>query len=93
MRNNQQKSISPIIAFAHIDNYVLDVHFKDQTHRTINFEPAFKQLQGDYAKWYKPQNFKKVFVEHGNLSWGKNADVIFNLDIIYTGAIEKIKLP
>lgn len=93
MRNNKQKIVSPVIGFTYKENYVLDVFFADKTHRVINFEPVFKQLQGYYAKWYKLQNFRKVFVEHGNLSWGKNADVVFSLDKIYTGEIEHITLP
>lgn len=93
MRNHKQKAVSQVTSFAHKGGYILDVFFADKTHRVINFEPVFKQLQGYYAKWYKPQNFKKVFVEHGNLSWGKNADVIFGLDKIYTGEVEYIILP
>jgi hypothetical protein len=93
MRNHQQKNIAPAASFEKKGGFVLDVAFTDNTHRTIDFKPVFNQLQGDYAKWNKPRNFNRVKIENGYLIWGKNADVIFNLESIYTGKIENEILP
>lgn len=95
MRNNKQKIeivAMDVLAFTNLGNYQLMVNFTDGTSRIINFKEVFAQLQGDYTKWYKLPNFNKVKIENGNLIWGRNSDVIFTLESIYNGKVEKVKI-
>jgi hypothetical protein len=95
MRNNKKKNkigCMDVVAFTNLGNYQLLVNFADNSNRIINFKEVFAQLQGDYTKWYKPPNFNKVQIENGNLIWGKDSDVIFTLESIYTGKVEKVKI-
>jgi len=50
---------------------------KSQT-KIIDFFPLFQQyVKGDNLQYFAPSNFKKFIISGGNISWGKNEDVVF----------------
>ena len=38
-----------------------------------------------YNKYLKLSNFKKFYIDHGNIVWGKNWDLIFPIEKLYIG--------
>ena len=63
--------------------------FSNGEQRIVNFIKLISTLTGAYAKYILPQNFKKFIVKNGNVYWGKNEDVIFPVNILYTGSFSK----
>lgn len=40
-----------------------------------------------YNKYLDPKKFKKFTIENGNIVWGKNWDLIFPIEQLYSGGI------
>ena len=73
----------------HIEDLILLVKFSDGTARTIDFKPfLLAHPHPQYDCYSNPDNFKKFKIEHGNIVWGKNWDLIFPIDQLYQGAVE-----
>jgi hypothetical protein len=36
-----------------------------------------------HNSYLEPENFKQFTIEHGNVVWGKNWDMIFSIDDLY----------
>jgi hypothetical protein len=36
-----------------------------------------------HNSYHEPENFKQFTIEHGNVVWGKNWDMIFSIDDLY----------
>lgn len=46
--------------------------------KIIDFLPLFQRyVKGDNLRYFAPANFKKFIISDGNISWGKNEDVVF----------------
>lgn len=66
----------------------LYIFFSDGTSQIVDFRPFFvAHPHPQYNRYYEPKNFKKFAIEHGNVVWGKNWDMIFPIDQLYKGAI------
>jgi len=51
---------------------------KKTTVKVVDFLPLFQRhVKGDNLRYFAPNNFKKFNIAKGNISWGKNEDVIF----------------
>ena len=73
----------------HIADLILHIEFSDGTARTIDFRPLLlAHPHPQYDHYISPDNFKKFKIEHGNIVWGKNWDLIFPIDQLYQGAVE-----
>ncbi len=60
------------------------ISFSNSRQRLIDFQPLFlKFVKGEYGKFFEPANFKKFAIKEGNISWGKNEDVIFPIAFLY----------
>ncbi len=67
----------------------LNISFSDGTSRTVDFRPfllAHPHPQHDRFK--KPSCFKKFSIENGNIVWGKNWDMVFPIEQLYTGMLK-----
>ena len=64
----------------------LHIFFSDGTSPTVDFKPfILANPHPQYNRYIEPKNFKKFTIEHGNIVWGKNWDMIFpstNLHLI-----------
>lgn len=40
-----------------------------------------------YNRYIVPKNFKKYSIEHGNVVWGKNWDMMFPIEQLHKGHI------
>ena len=62
----------------HIEGYKIQLTFSTGKIRVIDFEKKF--IKYAPSKWLKMENFMKFKVDEGNIVWGKNWDVIFNIE-------------
>ena len=63
--------------------------FSDGTTKTIDVGVFIrKHPHPQYNSYLDEKKFKKFKIEFGNIVWGKNWDLIFPLDALYTGHCE-----
>ena len=70
--------------------FVLSLHifFSDGTSQTVDFKPfILAHPHPQYNRYIEPKNFKKFTIEHGNVVWGKNWDMIFPIKDLYNFAL------
>ena len=66
----------------------LHIFFSDGTSQTVDFKPfILAHPHPQYNRYNEPKNFKKFTIEHGNVVWGKNWDMIFPIEQLYRGFV------
>jgi hypothetical protein len=79
-----------IVKAQYIDGYNVLLTFSDGVEREIDF--GFFLLSHPHPAWDKYReikNFKKFKIENGNIVWGKNWDLIFEMWDLYKGKAPK----
>ena len=72
----------------YISGLLVELKFNDGTVRKVDFEAFLsKHPHPQYNKYLDPLNFKKFYLDHGNIVWGKNWDLIFPVEQLYTGEV------
>lgn len=65
------------------------LHFSDGTVQTVDIGSFIKNHpHPQYNSYLDEKKFKSFKIEYGNIVWGKNWDLIFPIDHLYTGNIE-----
>ncbi|MDZ4822631.1 MAG: DUF2442 domain-containing protein [Flavobacteriales bacterium] len=73
-----------------LSDYRLLIAFSDGAVREVDFGPYLHQRdRGYYVRYRQKKEFMKFKLVDGNIVWGKNWELIFNLDELYTGNIGK----
>ncbi len=71
------------------ENITVRLCFSDHTEKIIDIGDFItKHPHPQYNKYLEWKNFKKVAIENGNVVWGKNWDLMFPIEQLYTGKIE-----
>jgi hypothetical protein len=87
LRNNKSKAktkVITIVSAQYVIDFIISLTFNTGETKTVDFLPLFhKYLKGSNLKYFTLQNFKKFIIRDGNISWGKNEDVIFTIDLLY----------
>lgn len=66
----------------------LHIFFSDGTSQVVDFRPfIISHPHPQYNRYIEPKNFKKFYIDHGNVVWGKNWDMIFPIEQLHRGAI------
>ncbi len=88
---NKNKAVKKIAVTAavYLKDFEILIYFNNEEQRIVNFLPLFSKLSGVYTKYVLIENFKKFIVKNGNIYWGKNEDVIFPPNNLYTGNFSK----
>ncbi len=74
----------------YVANLSVELIFNDGTIREVDFETFLNSHpHPQYNKYLNPANFKKFHLDHGNIVWGKNWDLIFPIEQLYTGIISE----
>ncbi len=69
-------------------NLSVKLKFNDGTVQEVDFEPFLQNHpHPQYSKYTKPSNFKKFYIENGNIVWRKNWDLMFPIEQLYNGNI------
>ncbi len=72
----------------HLDGYRLSITFNDGKNKVVDFSQFIIHTNKQALTKYKEvSNFKKFKIEHGNLVWGRNWDLIFPIHQLYQGKI------
>lgn len=66
----------------------LRITFNDGCVRDIDFTSFFKKnSHPQFNKYCEPKKFKKFVIDHGNVVWGKNWDLMFPIEDLRFGEI------
>jgi len=88
---NSKKEALKISDASLLEPFVLKVFFNNNKTRIIDFRPFFNTLKGDYKKYNTVSAFKRFTIQHGELWWGKNADIQFHpIDVYYNSLLNPI---
>ncbi|MBQ9591715.1 MAG: DUF2442 domain-containing protein [Paludibacteraceae bacterium] len=78
-----------IIKAENAGNLTLHITFNDNTAQTVNIGDFIrKNPHPQYNKYLNPQKFNCFSLENGNIVWGKNWDMIFPIEQLYTGTLK-----
>ena len=70
----------------YISNLTVELKFSDGTVRRVDFATfLLNHPHPQYNKYLNPSNFKKFYLDHGNIVWGKNWDLIFPIEKLHEG--------
>lgn len=62
--------------------------FSDNTVQTVNIgEFIRRHPHPQYNKYLDPRKFSRFAIENGNIVWGKNWDLIFPVEQLYSGSL------
>jgi len=72
----------------YLDGFRLRVAFTDGKNKIIDFSKFITTNNKEALSKYKNSSrFKRFKIEDGNIVWGKNWDLIFPVDQLYSGRI------
>lgn len=64
------------------------IHFSDSKQQIIDIGDFIRRHpHPQYNKYLDPKRFRKFSIENGNIVWGKNWDLIFPLEQLYSGSL------
>jgi len=68
----------------YISDLKVELKFNDGKIRTVDFGNfLLNHPHPQYNKYLKPANFKKFYIENGNIVWGKNWDLMIPIENLY----------
>lgn len=72
----------------YVSNFTLELIFNDGNVQQVDFEDFLRNHpHPQYNKYLKPSNFSKFYIDHGNVVWGKNWDLMFPVENLYKGIL------
>ncbi|MDR0812088.1 MAG: DUF2442 domain-containing protein [Paludibacter sp.] len=81
-----EKDYISIVDAKYLGDYNVELHFNDNAVRQIDFGRFLKtHPHPQHNKYLKYANFRKFRIDGGNIVWGRNWDLIFNLRNLYKG--------
>lgn len=89
IKYSDMKGVRMTVEDAHyLSGYILNVTFSNGEKRDVDFSPFINENKITYlGKYRKLSNFKKFKVEDGNVVWGKDWDLIFPVEHLYSGKV------
>jgi hypothetical protein len=72
----------------HLGDFKLLVQFNDGNKRVVDLSGFLSKVRGYLTKYRKLQNFNQYRIVNGNVSWGKDRDLIFPIEQLYAGHVE-----
>lgn len=71
-----------------LGNLILLVTFSDDTEQRVDVGSFIRRHpHPQYNKYLDPKKFRRFTIENGNLVWGKNWDLIFPIEQLYSGKL------
>ena len=69
-------------------NLTITLQFSDDTTKTVDIGAFIRSHpHPQYNKYLDPRKFRRFVLENGNVVWGKNWDLIFPIEQLYTGTV------
>lgn len=79
-----------VISAEYVGGFTLRVTFSDGAVSIVDFESFLtNRPHPQYARYLQPELFKSFCVESGNVVWGKDWDMIFPMEELYSGKISR----
>ena len=77
-----------IIKAENVGNLAVCLTFSDDTKQMVNVGDFIRRHpHPQYNKYLDPRKFNRFTLENGNIVWGKNWDLIFPIDQLYSGSL------
>ena len=77
-----------VLAAEYVGELSLRITFNDGRIVLVDFNSFFiKHPHPQYSKYSKPEEFKRFSIESGNVVWGKDWDLIFPIEDLYSAKI------
>ncbi len=71
-----------------IGNLTISLTFNDNSMQTVNVGDFIRRHpHPQYNKYLDPRKFRQFTIDNDNVVWGKNWDMIFPIEQLYTGNI------
>lgn len=87
MHKNKDKDMT-IVDAVYAGGLSLNITFSDGAVRHVDFSQFLLQHpHPQHDKYADPEKFKSFEIENGNLVWGKDWDMVFPLEDLYSGTI------
>ena len=72
-----------------VGNLTVCLQFSDNTTQTVDVGDFIRRHpHPQYNKYLDPKKFNSFTIEHGNVVWGKNWDLMFPVEQLHRGVIE-----
>lgn len=69
-------------------NLCIHLRFNDNTTQIVDVgEYIRRHPHPQYNRYLQPQHFRQFQLDHGNVVWGKNWDLMFPVEDMYKGVI------
>lgn len=69
-------------------NLTVSLTFSDNTVQTVDIGDFIRRHpHPQYNKYLDPRKFRRFTIDNGNIVWGKNWDLIFPVEHLYTGRL------
>lgn len=77
-----------IINAKDVGNLMVCLTFSDESVQTVDIgEFIRKNPHPQYNKYLDCKKFRNFTIQNGNIVWGKNWDLIFPIEQLYTGSL------
>lgn len=77
-----------VIKAENLGKLVVLLTFSDNTTQVVDVGEYIRlHPHPQYNKYLKPRYFNKFAIENGNIVWGKNWDLMFPVEQLYSGTI------
>ena len=77
-----------IVNAENLGNAVVRLLFSDNTSQVVDIGSFIRRHpHPQYNKYLAPHKFKQFSIEHGNIVWGKNWDLMFPIEQLHRGII------
>ncbi len=77
-----------IISAKDTGNLTVHLTFSDNTVQIIDIGDFIrKHPHPQYNKYLDPKKFRSFTIENGNIVWGKNWDLMFPIEQLYSGSL------
>jgi len=77
-----------IVSAKYRSNYVVELFFSNNRKKSVRFGSFLKKSMHPVIRSYlKEEKFKKFYIDNGNIVWGKNWDLVFPIEQLYSGKI------
>jgi hypothetical protein len=82
----KKEYLAKIVNAQYIDGYNILLTFADGTQREIDFGVfLLSHPHPAWDKYREIKNFKKFYIDSGNIVWGKHSELIFDEYKLYKG--------
>ncbi|MDR1811308.1 MAG: DUF2442 domain-containing protein [Candidatus Fibromonas sp.] len=77
-----------VVSAKYKSDYVVELVFSDNRKKSVKFGSFLKNsMHPEIRSYLKEEKFKKFYIDNGNIVWGKNWDLVFPVEQLYSGKI------